>query len=98
LPSPPIRSIEKTLPVVESTKPIGSESTNCWTSGVETSSQSWPAGDEHSSKLTRRVLGPDWKKVTPPGLTVPCLSDATLGFQSTPIDGSPALSPRPVGE
>src|SRR3954465_7935637 len=98
LPSPPIRSTEKTRPVLGSTWPIGSDSTNCWTSGVETSSHRWSAGEETSSKLTRKVLGPDLKKVMPPWLTVPCLSEGTFTTWSMPIDGSPALSPRPAGE
>ncbi len=97
-PSPPIRSSEKTRPVWWSTQPIGSESTNCDTKLDDTSSQRSRAGEEQSSKLVRSVLGPDWKKATPPVLTLSCFNVASLGFQSTPIEGSPALLPRVGGE
>src|SRR5260221_2504407 len=94
-PWPPIRSSWKIRPVWWSTKPIGSERANCWTNGVETSSHVWPAGEEQSSKETRSSWMPDVKKATPPVLTLSCWKLATLGFQSTPTEGSPAELPTP---
>src|ERR1017187_341253 len=53
------------------------------------------AGEEQSSKLTRNSFRFAVKKATPARLTLSCLRAGTLGFQSIPIEGSPA-DPAPA--
>src|SRR4051812_30984931 len=69
-------------PVLRSQKRIGSSVAA--DVGAVRSAHAARAGDEQSSKLTRYVLTFDWKKTSPV-------------FQSTPIEGSPALLPSAAG-
>src|SRR5205807_6918808 len=83
------------LPPKWSQWPMGSSEVTVST-GLDTSFQVAAAGEEQSSKLRRNSCRLEVKNATPPWLTVPYLREATLGFQSMPMEGSPEDSAPPA--
>ncbi len=85
--SAPVNCETKVRPLVESVNRIGSSEVTAF--GAETSVQVASAPDPVPSKVTFSVCVSAWNIAVPPV--------AALVFQSTPIEGSPAESPRPLG-